>query len=91
MTLDDSVVAATLWLPQLAIGRRSAFNRLYEFVAPDDTCPILPFPASNPRLGDILAEEYLSEIESIWSVDTRDIVYADEMESPRSLSNYSRA
>ena len=80
LTLDDSEVVATLWLPQLATGRRSAFNRLYNFVAPDDTCPILPFPASNPRLGDILTEEYLSEIESTWSVDTRDIVYADEMD-----------
>ena len=80
LTLDDSAVAATLWLPQLATGRRSAFNRLHEFVAPDDTCPILPFPASNPRLGDILAAEYLSEIETGWSVDTRDIVYADEVD-----------
>src|SRR5690606_19642582 len=51
---------------------------LHEFVAPHDTCPILPFPASNPRLADALAEEYLTELENAWSVDTRNIVYADE-------------
>jgi hypothetical protein len=45
---------------------------------PHDTCPILPFPASNPRLGDELAEEYLTELESTWQADTRNIVYADE-------------
>ena len=45
---------------------------------PHDTCPILPFPASNPRLGDTLAEEYLTELEDTWSVDTRNIVYTDE-------------
>lgn len=77
-TLDDSAAAAKLWLPQLVAGRKGALDRLYDFVAPHDTCPILPFPASNPRLGDALAEEYMVEFESTWAVDTRNIVYADE-------------
>lgn len=77
-TLDGSAAAAKLWLPQLAAGRRGALGRLHDFVGPHDTCPILPFPASNPRLGDSLAEEYLIEFESSWSVDTRNIAYADE-------------
>jgi len=83
-TLDGSASAAKLWLPQLAAGRRGALGRLHEFVAPHDTCPILPFPASDPRLGDKLAEEFLTELESGWSVDTRNIVYADE-EDPLDL------
>jgi len=62
----------------LATGRRQALTKLYDFVEPHDTCPILPFPASNPRLGDELAEEYLPEFESTWEVDARNIVYADE-------------
>jgi hypothetical protein len=77
-TLFSAADAARLWLPQLASGRRSALGRLYDFVEPHDTCPILPFPASDPRLGDALAAEYLTELESTWSVDTRNIVYADE-------------
>jgi hypothetical protein len=77
-TLDGSASAAKLWLPQLAAGRRTALGRLFDFVAPHDTCPILPFPASNPRLADALAEEYLVELENTWAVDTRNIVYADE-------------
>ena len=77
-TLFDMADAARLWLPQLATGRRRALRELYDFIDPHDTCPILPFPASNPRLGDVLAEEYLTELESTWSVDTRNIVYADE-------------
>lgn len=77
-TLDGSAAAAKLWLPQLAAGRKGALGRLYDFVAPHDTCPILPFPASDPRLGDALAEEYMVELESTWAVDTRNIVYADE-------------
>jgi len=76
--LDKTAAAAKLWLPQLARGRRAALARLHDFVGPHDTCPILPFPASNPRLGDELAEHFLIELESTWSVDTRNIVYAAE-------------
>lgn len=77
-TLFEAAGAAKLWLPQLAAGRGSALGRLYDFVRPHDTCPILPFPASDPRLGDALAAEYMTEFESTWSVDTRSILYADE-------------
>lgn len=77
-TLDGSANAAKLWLPQLASGRTSALGRLHSFVDPHDTCPILPFPALDARAGDRLAEEFLTEFESGWSVDTRNIVYADE-------------
>ncbi len=77
-TLSDTADAARLWLPQLATRRRNALRLLYGFIHPHDTCPIFPFPASDPRLGDLLAEEYLIEIEDTWEVDTRNIVYADE-------------
>jgi hypothetical protein len=77
-TLDGSAGAAKLWLPQLALGRQATLGRLHDFVAPHDTCPILAFPASNPRLGDELLEDYLRELEVGWSVDARNIVYAAE-------------
>ena len=77
-TLSGMDDAAKLWLPQLTAGRRTVLGRLYDFVEPHETCPILPFPALDPRLGDALAEEYLTEIENTWSVDPRNIVYADE-------------
>ncbi len=77
-TLSEASGAARLWLPQLAFGMRGALTRLYDFVDPHDTCPILPFPATDPRFGDRLAEEYLADFENTWSVDARNIVYADE-------------
>lgn len=78
LTLNKFAGAAKLWLPQLATGKRAALDRLYDFVSPHDTCPILPFPSMDPRMGDRLAEEFMVELDSAWSVDTRDIVYADE-------------
>lgn len=77
-TLSHTADAARLWLPQLAAGRRASLQRLYDFIRPHDTCPIFPFPAGDPRLGDVLAEEYLTELEDAWSVDTRNLVYANE-------------
>ena len=77
-TLSDMSSVALLWLPQLATGMRRPLQLLYDFVVPHDTCPILPFPSYDPRFGDTLAGEYLTEIEETWSVDARNIVHADE-------------
>lgn len=78
LTLDEASGAAKLWLPQLSSGCRSALDKLYNFISPDDICPIVPFPAANPRIADELFEEYLPELESAWSVDAHNIVYANE-------------
>jgi hypothetical protein len=77
-TLDKTAGAAKLWLPQLEFGAGGSLARLFDFVQPHDTCPILPFPSHDPRSGDRLAEEFLTELESTWMVDTRNVVYANE-------------
>ncbi len=76
--LDASRDAAKLWLPQLIKRQHPILDRLHRFLAPNDVCPILPFPADNPRLPDELIEEYRDELMSTWSVEPRDIVYAHE-------------
>lgn len=78
-TLSSAADMARLWLPQLATGCRAALERLHGFIEPHDTCPVLPFPATDPRIGDALVEEYLmNELEIPWSIDARNIVYTDE-------------
>lgn len=77
-TLSDNEDIVKLWMPKLAFGRRTALEKIHDFLVPHETCPILPFPASDPRRGDMLATEYVREIEDAWSVDARNIVYADE-------------
>jgi hypothetical protein len=76
--LDATSAAAKLWLPQLARRRNATLQRIYDFVSPHDTCPILPFPASRPRLADELVEEFLGELENMWQVDTRNLIHAAE-------------
>ena len=76
--LEENASAAKLWLPQLAPGKRAALQRIFDFVQPHDTCPILPFPSTRPRLCDELSEHYLNELESTWDVDPRNVIYAAE-------------
>ena len=76
--VDRDQNPARLWMPQLASGAQQEIRRIYDFVQPDDTCPILPFPARDPRLADNLALEYREELLSTWQVDVRNIVYADD-------------
>jgi hypothetical protein len=76
--LFSSVSVARLWLPQLASSGGSALQRIFDEVLPSDTCPILPFPSADPKLSDRLLAEYLPELESTWSVDTGNIIFADE-------------
>lgn len=76
--LDSTSDAARLWLPQLASGRRELLDRVFEELAPHDICPILPFPAHDPRAGDALIDEFLPLLDDAWQVDTRNIIYAAE-------------
>ena len=76
--LYSAASVAKLWLPQLAPSGRQALQRIFDEVLPSDTCPILPFPSAEPKLSDRLLAEYLPELESTWSVDTGNIIFADE-------------
>jgi hypothetical protein len=76
--LSEYAGAARLWLPQLVERRRVILERIHAHVRPDDVCPILPFPAVDPRRPDRLIAEYGEQFESVWEVDAHDLVYADE-------------
>lgn len=76
--LTESRGQAKLWLPQLVEHRQTTLRRIYAMVEPDDVCPILPFPSSNPRRADALLEHYAEDLESAWEVTPHNLVYADE-------------
>ncbi|MCI0465054.1 MAG: hypothetical protein L0Z62_49670 [Gemmataceae bacterium] len=77
---DDMQDAARLWLPQLTKeeGTREVLRRIYQMVNPHAVCPILPFPAFDPRLPDELLEYHSEAIQNEWKVDAPDLIYAHE-------------
>ena len=70
---------ANVWLPQLAKHMTGGLQRIGTHVADIyKTCPILPFPASDPHRADALLDEYRNEVLDEWSVDPRDVIYVAE-------------
>ncbi len=70
---------AQVWIPQLAHGRASALTQIGAAIQHRyKICPLLPFPARNPRRTDDLLAEYRTELVNEWEVDPRDVVYASE-------------
>jgi hypothetical protein len=76
--LDANSNAARLWMPQLSASKRAVLELIHTRVVPHAVCPVLPFPASVPRLPDKLIEHYGDLFQNAWSVDARDIIYASE-------------
>lgn len=74
-----SLETARIWIPQLARGKLAALDAIGRSVGEYyKICPILPFPARNPRRSDTLMTEYHTALVDEWEVDPRDIVYASE-------------
>lgn len=68
-----------IWLPQLATGRYATLEKITGVHGDDfyKVCPILPFPARNPRRADDLIAEFLPLL-TAEVVDARDYIYVSE-------------
>ena len=78
-TSSPDLETAQIWIPQLAKGKAAALEEIGRSIgAYYKTCPILPFPAQDPRRGDVLMTEYGTVLVNEWQVDPRDFVYVSE-------------
>jgi hypothetical protein len=74
---------AKVWLPQLAPQRVAMLERIRVTLQGDvetiyKICPVLPFPAQNPRRADDLIREFRVPLRDEWGVDSRDYIYVSE-------------
>jgi hypothetical protein len=65
-------------VPVLGEHQELYIRSIYEFLAPNEVCPVLPFPARNPRRGDDLLLELRRLIFDTIEVEPRNFMYADE-------------
>jgi len=88
--LPQTLDPARIWIPQLAKGRKAALTTISLAIGDCyKICPVLPFPARDPRRADALIGEYENELVNEWQVDPRDIVYVSErnpLDSYRTIS-----
>lgn len=69
---------ARVWLPQLAPRKQLVLQKINAGGSGYKVCPILPFPARDPRRADALLAEYEPEMRNEWQVDSRDLIYVSE-------------
>ena len=88
--LNSTLESAQIWLPQLAEGRKRVLTSIGAAISDRyKVCPMLPFPARDPRRADNLIGEYQNELVNEWQVDPRDLVYVSEwnpLDTYRSIS-----
>lgn len=63
---DEGVNALSLWIVQLSEGAGGQLTTMFkQLKTPEEVCPVLPFPAANPRRAD----ELLFEHREYWQRD----------------------
>lgn len=67
-----------VWAPVLGEGCGPALEKLFTRLRPDELCPILPFPARNPRRGDGLVLELQQQLFETFEVSPGNVIYAHE-------------
>jgi hypothetical protein len=67
-----------VWLPILGEETTIQLERIYELINPSEVCPLLPFPARNPRRADALFNEYHRTLFEQLRTDSGTVIYADE-------------
>jgi len=75
---DDASGVTRVWVPVLGEHQEPYIRSIFDFLAPNEVCPVLPFPARNPRRGDDLLVELRSLIFDIIEIEPRNFIYADE-------------
>lgn len=92
--LSGVVPVARMWIPQLARGRGAALDVISNSVGECyKICPMVPFPAKDPRRADALLTEHQSRLVDEWLVDPRDLVYVSErnpLDTYRTLSTLTQ-
>jgi len=70
--------STTIWVPVLGERASARVEALYDELEPDETCPVLPWPAKDPRRGDRLVLEYRELLFEKIRLEPRNIIHAAE-------------
>ena len=70
--------AVRVWAPVLGRGAGAAMKKIADLLDPQEVCPVLPFPARDPRLADQLLLEHRELIIDRFEVQPTSFIYAAE-------------
>jgi hypothetical protein len=75
---DSEILGPRIWAPVLGENAEPALRAIHEWLKPDDICPVLPFPAHDPRRGDALVIDYQTVLFDAFKVRPTNFIFADE-------------
>jgi len=78
LDLEAGSKQVRIWAPVLGHGEAVALRAIRDRLEAREICPVLPFPAADPRRGDDLALGYRQLLFEEMQVNAGDIIYADE-------------
>lgn len=78
LDLEATAEIPKIWLPILSEGKNNQLEKIYSLVVPEEICPILPFPSSNPRRSENILIELREPLFDQWRVEPRNIMFASE-------------
>lgn len=76
-SLEELQPGTRIWIPVLGKGRLAQMEAIWTAFTPHDICPVVPFPAPDPRRGDSLVAEYGEFLFETLNVDAQKFIYAD--------------
>lgn len=78
LNLETFTAGPRVWAPVLGPDSSSQLEAIHDRLMPTEICPVLPFPARNPRRGDDLFTEYRRLLVDTFEVESGNYIYADE-------------
>lgn len=76
--LESTNTLPRVWIPILGEGKEIQMKTIHTLIKPEEICPVLPFPATNPRRGDNIVLEYRELLFDDFRIDPVNILYASE-------------
>ena len=74
----ESSADPLIWMPILGENKADYIRKAHIFLAPNETCPILPFPSRDPRRPDALTISYHGLLFDELNIEQQNIMYVPE-------------
>lgn len=88
---DDFAEALKLWIVQLSEKAGTSLQTMFrELESPEEVCPVLPFPAANPRRADELLFEHREYWQREWFESPLNFIRAHESDPMDVFHSISR-
>jgi len=89
--LEASIQNPIIWFPILGENKLHHISKAYNKINPDEICPLLPFPAKDPRRSDNLIGQYRQLLFDELRIEPQNIMYAPEQNPFEVYRNLSLA